>query len=101
MNSFFKSKQYVSMKAEYEKEYFKLHGDYAWYDETKIVKKSTASIAEFLLVTIEIEKENEEGETTVRKISKTFYQVWSEYAAQVRHSEACQIYATAHRRWSK
>lgn len=81
MEKFLKSKQYEDMKAKYEREYFKLGGEYAWYDGDKIVHKSTNKIAEHFKnkeVTIEIEKETPDGDSIITKKSKTFYQIWSE-----------------------
>jgi hypothetical protein len=81
MQRFLNSKSYGALKTKYEKEYFKLGGEYAWYDGDKIVIKSTAKIAEHFKnkkVEISEEKENSEGEITVVKKTKTFYQVWSE-----------------------
>jgi hypothetical protein len=81
MQRFLNSLSYTSLKEKYEKEYFKLGGEYAWYDGEKVVIKSTAKIAEHFKnkkVTITEEKENAEGEITTVKKEKTFYQVWSE-----------------------
>lgn len=81
MEKFLKSQQYKDMKFKYEREYFKLGGDYAWYDGDKITHKSTNKIAEHFKnkkVTIEIEKETPDGDTIVTKKSKSFYQIWSE-----------------------
>jgi hypothetical protein len=81
MEKFYKSKTYQEMKAKCEKEYFKLGGEYAWYDGNKIVNKSTNKIAEHFKnkkVTIDLERETPDGETIVTKKEKTFYQIWSE-----------------------
>jgi hypothetical protein len=80
MEKFFKSQQYKDMKAKYERQYFKVCGEYAWYDGNKIKIMSTNKIAEHFKnkVTIEIEKETPDGDTIITKKSKTFYQVWSE-----------------------
>ncbi len=81
MERFLNSKNYKEMKAKYEKEYFKLGGEYAWYDGDKITNKSTSKISEHFKnkkVIIHIEKENEDGDTVVTKKEKSFYQVWSE-----------------------
>ena len=81
MEKFLKSKQYKEMKVKYEKEYFKLGGEYAWYDGDKIEYNSTNKIAEHFKnkkVTIELERETPDGEIVVTKKTKTFYQVWSE-----------------------
>ncbi len=81
MEKFLKSKNYIELKKKYEKEYFKLGGEYAWYDGDKVVNKSTSKIAEHFKnkkVTIEIEREDDDGEIITTKKQKTFYQVWSE-----------------------
>ena len=36
MEKFFKSQQYKDMKVKYKREYFKVGGEYAWYDGNKI-----------------------------------------------------------------
>eukprot|EP01040_Poterioochromonas_malhamensis_P006985 gene6985-7535_t len=81
IQAFLKNKQYTDLKEKYEKEYFKLHGDYAWYDGNKIVKKSVSSIAEYFKnkkITVYVEQEDDDGEIKVKKYVKSFYQVWSE-----------------------
>jgi hypothetical protein len=47
MNKFLESNQYAILKKKYEEEYFKLGGDYAWYDGDKIVKKTASVIKEY------------------------------------------------------
>ena len=47
MQKFLKSNEYLKLKIKSEKEYFKLGGEYAWYDGDKIVKRSAPNIAEY------------------------------------------------------
>ncbi len=70
--------KYQKMKVTYEKEYFKLGGDYAWFDGDKLVKKSVNQIREFFKnkkLTRQI-TDPETGET--KTIEKSFYNIWSE-----------------------
>ena len=81
MQKFLKSKEYLTLKTKYEKEYFKLGGDYVWYDGDKIEKRSASKVAEYFKnkkVTITEVTEDDDGESHVKMKSKTFYQVWSE-----------------------
>jgi len=81
MQKFLSSSQYLNLKKKYEKEYFKLGGEYAWYDGDKIVKRSASNIAEYFKnkkVTITETTEDDDGETHVKIKVKTFYQIWSE-----------------------
>ena len=81
MQKFLKSKEYLILKTKYEKEYFKLGGDYVWYDGDKIEKRSPSKMAEYFKnkkVTITEVTENDDGESHAKIKSKTFYQVWSE-----------------------
>ena len=81
MQKFLKSKEYQTLKTKYEKEYFKLGGDYVWYDGDKIEKRSASKVAEYFKnkkVTITEVTEDDDGESHVKMKSKTFYQVWSE-----------------------
>jgi len=81
MDKFLKAKKYQDMKTKYEKEYFKLSGDYAWFDGNKITMKSAHKISEHFKnkkVVIELERETPDGDVNVTKKEKTFYQIWSE-----------------------
>ena len=81
MQKFLKSNEYLKLKTKYEKEYFKLGGEYAWYDGDKIVKRSAPNIAEYFKnkkVIITETTEDDDGESHIKIKSKTFYQVWSE-----------------------
>jgi hypothetical protein len=81
MQKFIKSKDYKTMKAKYEKEYFKLAGNYAWYDGDKIINRSITSISEHFKnkkVTITETKEDADGNIIEIKKEKNFYHVWSE-----------------------
>eukprot|EP01038_Epipyxis_sp_PR26KG_P016648 gene16648-22757_t len=81
MQKFLKSKEYQILKTKYESKYFKLAGDYAWYDGDKIVTRTANKVAEYFKnkkVTISETTEDDDGESHVKIKSKTFYQVWSE-----------------------
>ena len=47
MQQFLKSNEYLKLKTKYEKEYFKLGGEYAWFDGDKISKRSASNINEY------------------------------------------------------
>ena len=85
METFINSEEYKTLKTKYEKEYFKLFGDYCWYDGDKIEKKSASNIKEFFKnkkVYIEYveEQTTKKGNkiSTVRSLEKSFYDIWSE-----------------------
>jgi len=85
MESFLNSEEYKTLKAKYEKEYFKLFGEYCWYDGDKIEKKSASNIKEYFKnkkVNIEYVEEQitKKGTKTsiTRNMSKSFYDIWSE-----------------------
>jgi len=81
MEKFLKAKKYIEMKQKYEKEYFKLGGEYAWYDGDKIVIKSASKVSEQFKnkkIVVELERETPDGEIQITKKEKTFYQIWSE-----------------------
>lgn len=94
MESFINDKQYKKLKTMYEKEYFKLFGEYCWYDGDKLINKSKAHIEEYFKnkkITIEYteEKTTKKGTTTstVTPITKSFYQVWSEDPKMLEYKE--------------
>ena len=81
IDKFLKSEQYHTMKEEYEQEYFKINGDYAYYNGDKIVKRSMSNVAEQFKnkkVNVKLTFVDDEGNEKTKTISKTFYQVWSE-----------------------
>ena len=47
MNLFLESKEYQDMKVKYEKEVFKLFGNYCTYDDNKVEHKTAANVAEY------------------------------------------------------
>jgi len=74
---FLSSKMYLEKKEEYEKEHFKIGGAYAWYDGDKITNRSIAGTKEwFKNKTVIVNVGDDEGE--MRKIEKSFYDIWSE-----------------------
>jgi len=84
MDLLLESQEYKAMKEKYEKNYFKLCGDYCYYDGEKIKISSSSKIAEqFKNKKISIEHTTQElkkgkiNNKTV-SISKNFYQIWSE-----------------------
>eukprot|EP01040_Poterioochromonas_malhamensis_P009172 gene9172-9951_t len=82
MEQYMKCAEYKKLKTLYEKNYFKICGEYAYYDGDKLSIKSASHIAEYFKnkkVTIDIKKYDEEGEVTgTVKKTKNFYQIWSE-----------------------
>ena len=81
-DAFHNCKEYLEMKSHYEKKYFKLFGDYCWYDGDKIVEKSASNMGEhFVNKTIKILIE--ENKITAKKkttdtvaVRKSFFDVW-------------------------
>lgn len=82
MENFLKCAEYKKLKALYEKNYFKICGEYAYYDGNKLSVKSASHIAEYFKnkkVIVDVKKYDEEGEVTgTIKKTKNFYQIWSE-----------------------
>lgn len=102
MEIFFQSEQYKNLKAQYEKECFKLFGAYCWFDGDKITNKSQTEMKEYfknkkvtVTHTVEIEggenvtehKGDKQTKTITLKRNpkmvtstyiKSFYEVWSE-----------------------
>lgn len=77
-NGWFVLKAYQDMKTKYEKEYFKLGGDYAWFDGDKLTKRSVNQIREYFK-NKKIRREITDVETGETKIvERSFYNVWSE-----------------------
>ena len=85
MEMFLKSKEYLKMKTQVEKEYFKLFGKYAWFDGDKIADKTPSDMNEWFKnkkICIEwVEEQTSKKGTTIsisKAIEKNFYQIWSE-----------------------
>jgi len=85
MNLFLESKEYQDMKVKYEKEVFKLFGNYCTYDDNKVEHKTAANVAEYfknkkVYINDVEEKKSKKGDVTTTTVCrvKTFYEVWSE-----------------------
>jgi hypothetical protein len=81
MQKFLKSEDYQTMKLEYEKTYFKLLGDYVYYNGDTITNKSPSAIREYFKnkkIYIKEDRENANGDITTIKKEKSFYDIWSE-----------------------
>ena len=76
--TWFTLKAYKDMKIKYEQEYFKLGGDYAWFDGDKLTKKSITQIREYFK-NKQISKESIDEETgNLTTKYRSFYSIWSE-----------------------
>lgn len=85
MEIFFNSKEYKSMKIQYEQQCFKLFGKYCKYDGDKITEKSANEMSEYFKnkkISIEyVEQQTTKKGTTIsttKELSRSFYQIWSE-----------------------
>jgi hypothetical protein len=73
------------MKKQYETEYFKLFGHYCWYNNDKVEEKSVSEMNEHFKnkkITLDcsetVTTKTGKVVTTSNKLTKTFYQIWSE-----------------------
>jgi hypothetical protein len=95
MNKFFECEAYQTMKKEYEKEYFKLHGNYCWLNSkgtvTEMPQQKIAEHFKNRKITVECEKicYNKKGQKmiTMDQETKNFYQIWSEDPAMKEYKE--------------
>jgi len=84
IEQFLKSKEYKTAKEQYEKEFFKIFGEYGFYNGDKVIIKSPAQMHEYfknkkIKINVEETKETNSGIiTTCHTYIKDFYQIWSE-----------------------